>query len=227
MLNLVCTKGSLTWYVACRPRGNVLTVFALPTVATRILVCKDPVSRTLGADVNKRWIRYQKTWDVTSATGTNTPATYGLTSKDDVPGQTAHGNVEEYTDITSAGVYTQTQAQAVADHVLDRYRRISFGDSFTLHYGDLLTTGGYPVDLGAEQAATVCRLMVTDFAYGGEVSPAPVTFMTGAYEYDDDSQSATLTPFQSLRTDFGALLSAALLEVPVRTQPVMKKKKGK
>ena len=47
-------------------------------------------------------------------------------------------------------------------------------------------------------AGTVCKLIMTDFTYGAEEAVGPVTFLVGNYSYDDDTGTATITPFQSL-----------------------------
>jgi hypothetical protein len=85
--------------------------------------------------------------------------------------------------------------------------RASFGGPFTVGPGQLLNAGGFPVDLGCEKAGTIVQVMVTDAPYGGEVKPAPLIFMTGQYEFDDDTDTATVTPLQGVRTDIGTLIS--------------------
>src|SRR5262249_7291463 len=97
--------------------------------------------------------------------------------------------------------------QQVGAYVLEAYQRASFAGPFTCSYGQLLNAGGAPVDPGADQAGTVCRLILTDFAFGGEVSPAPITFIVGSYEWDDFSQKATITPYQTLNQSLSGLLS--------------------
>ena len=213
MLNLLCTKGGLTWYVACRPGGNVLSVFPLPTTVTNLLASNTPVSRTLGGDTNVVWLRYQDRADSTTAV-----ASYSTTSATDAASVAAHGPMETFADLSSAPVLNNAQAQAVGNLVLQRYQRASFAGPFTAGPGQLLTTGGAPVDLGAGMpyAPMVCRVMLTDYAYGGETSPAPVTFLVGGYSFDDDSSTATITPFQSLDTSFSGLLSAIVSTEPAR-----------
>src|SRR5260370_6066164 len=49
--------------------------------------------------------------------------------------------------------------------------------------------------------------MLADYAYGGEVVPGPLVFLGGSYLYDDDSGTATVTPFQNLRSNFTSLLA--------------------
>jgi len=213
MLNSLCTKGGLTWYVACRPGGNVLSVFPLPTQVTNLLVSNTPVSRTLGGDINTVWLRYQDRLDSTTAV-----AEFSTTSATDAASIAAHGPMETFADLSSAPVLNNSQAQAVGNLVLKRYQRASFAGPFVVGPGQLLTTGGAPVDLGCGMpyAPMVCRVMLTDYAYGGETTPAPVTFLAGGYSFDDDSQTATITPFQSLDTSFSGLLSAIVGTEPAR-----------
>ena len=51
------------------------------------------------------------------------------------------------------------------------YTRASFAGPFTASRGQLMTSGGAPIDPGTDQAGTVCQLILTDYAYGGEVTP--------------------------------------------------------
>lgn len=200
-LNQLCTYGGLTWYVG---RGNVLSVFPLPAKVTRLLVCTDPVTRTIAADVNALWLRYQTSGD------TATAATYAVTEVSNPASIAAHGLMENYGDLSSAGTLSTLTAQSIGAYVLSRYNRANFAGPFTVRPGQLLTTGGVPVDLGCEQAGEVCRLILTDFAYGGEVTAAPITFVTGAYEYDEMTGTATVTPFQSVASSISSLLTTVM-----------------
>ena len=93
MLNLVATRGQLTWYVNSQPGGPItgpsLTMFPLPSVPNRLLMCVDPVSRTLGGDVNTIWVRYQASDDTSSSGGT--AAVFALTSAQNTASVAAHG----------------------------------------------------------------------------------------------------------------------------------------
>ena len=200
-LNQICTYGGLTWYVG---RGNVLNVFPLPTEVTRLLVCTDPVTRTIAADVNALWLNYQ-----TSADDATT-ATYGLTEATLPQSIDAHGQMEYYADLSSAGTLTEEVAQSIGAFILSRYNRANFAGPFTVSAGQLLTTGGTPVNLGCEQAGEVYRLMLTDYGYGGEVTAAPITFIGGEVAYDDTAQTLAITPFQSVSSDLSSLLTAVL-----------------
>jgi hypothetical protein len=213
LLNLVCTRGGLTWYVKVTPEGSVLSVFPLPTTPRRILVSTSPVARTLGGDINRIWIRYQDPTPLLypqAGQGTivriKPGPHYKTTSIADNASIAVHGPMETYDDLSSGGKMAAVTAQGVGQHILDRYKRASYAGPFIVGPGDYLNNGGVPVDLGCEQAATVCRVILTDNSFGGEITPAPISFLIGAYEYDDDSMSAAITPFQALRSDFAGLL---------------------
>ena len=73
-LNLITGNGALTWYV---DRAGVLRVIPIPTVPTRLLVATTPAARTITADVNRLYVRYQATADNAD---TGAAATYGVVS---------------------------------------------------------------------------------------------------------------------------------------------------
>ena len=208
LLNLVCTRGGLTWYVNSQPGGvpgDDLSVFPLPTTVNRLLVATTPVARTLGGDINTIFIRYEVSAD--NATS-GAAAVYATTSVQNAQSVAAHGVIETYIDLSDVGVQTAAAAQAVGNAVLDIYQRASFAGPFTVSYGQLLNTGGAPIDPGTDQAATMVRLILTDYGYGGEVTPQfPITFIVGAYEWDDFAQTATVTPYVALDQSLTGLLS--------------------
>jgi hypothetical protein len=207
MLNLLCTRGGLTWYVNSQPGGILgddLNVFPLPTVPNRLLVSTTPVARTLGGDVNTIFVRFLVTAD-NSTTGA--VAAYNVVEVQNLASVAAHGTLEQYFDLSDAGVLTLTQAQAVAENVLSVYVRASFAGPFQASYGQLLTTGGQAVDPGTDQAGTMVRMILSDYAQGGEVTPAPITWIVGAYSWDDFQQVATITPYQDLDQSLSGLLS--------------------
>lgn len=199
LLTLFCTKGGYTWYVG---RNNVLSVYLWATTpVTRILTCVTPAPRTLGGDYNVIYGRYESAVDKTG-----TIATFGLTSVSTAQSITQHGRMETYTDMSNAGVQTAGAVQTLLQNKLNLYQRANFSGPFTVHYGELLTSGGRPVDLGCEQAGTVVQLVLMDYGYGGEIVPDPVTFVVGDYEYDDSTGTAQITPFQSLDLSLSGLL---------------------
>jgi len=136
------------------------------------------------------------------------PATYGTVTVQQAASVAAHGVMEYYLDTSSAGVLTQAQVTQIGQNILAKYVRASFAGPFTVGPGQLLNAGGTPVDLGCEKAGTLMQLMVTDAPYGGEVAMAPITFMTGQYEFDDDTYTATVTPLQGARFDMATLITA-------------------
>jgi hypothetical protein len=206
LLNLACTRGGLTWHVNPQPNGqNILSVYALPTAVNRYLVCTTPAARTLSGNYNTIYIRYL----VSSDTATSgVAAVYGLTSVTNAADIAAHEPMETYIDLSNAGVLSAGGAQAIGNAALGVYQRATFAGPFTAAPGQLLTTGGQPVDLGTDQAGTVVQLILTDLGYGGEVTEqTPVSFLAGGYSYDDQAQIATITPFQSLNDSLTGLLS--------------------
>jgi hypothetical protein len=209
LLNLVCTRGGLTWYVNSQPGGlpgNDLSVTALPSAPNRLLVCTTPVGRTLGGDINTIYVRYQVTADNSTS---GAAATYAITVVTNSASIAAHQVIETFIDLSDAGVMSQSQAQQVAGYCLSLYTRASFAGPFTVRYGQLLNLGGTPVDLGAEQAGNVCRLVLSDFGMGGEVTPSQTSlqFIVGAYSYDDFAMTATVTPYQTVTQSLTGLLS--------------------
>jgi hypothetical protein len=222
-LNLLCSGGALTWMVLPPgvtgiPAGPwALQVFALPNdvygghqyPVGRLLISHSPVPRTLAADINTLILRYQKTPDIqATSTAQAQPATYGTVTVTQASSVAAHGPMEYYVDLSSAGVLTASQVTTIGNNILSKYVRASFAGPFTVGPGQLLNAGGFPVDLGCEKAGTIVQLMVTDAPYGGEIAAGPLIFMAGQYEFDDDTDTATLTPLQGARQDIAALISA-------------------
>lgn len=221
-MNLLITGGGLLWMVspgtASSPPAGAwkLKVFPFtqdfngnPTrTPDRLLVSKTPVARTIAADVNVLFLRYQATADV-AATSTKkaVPATFAIAHCVNGDSVAKHGPMEFYLDITSAGVLKLAQAQSIGFNILTRYVRASFSEPFTVGPGQVMNTAGTPVDLGSDQAGLVYQVIVTDPSYGGEVMPSPVIFLSGHYEYDEDTGQATITPFQSYRDDISSLIS--------------------
>jgi hypothetical protein len=214
LLNLCCTFGSLTWYVSTSAFGNTLTVFPLPSAPTNLLVSNTPVPRTLGGDVTSVWERYESTAD--NATS-GAAAVYATTTSNDTGSAAIYGALEQYIDLSQAGVMTSGAAQALGSNLLNRYLRASFAGPFLTGPQQLLTLAGQSIDLGLGMSGgpMVCQLVLTDYGYGGEVDLLPpLSFLVGAYLYDDDSQTAQITPFQYLDASFSGMLSAASTMLP-------------
>jgi len=205
LMNLLCTRGGLAWYVNSQPGGipgNDLSVFPLPTAVNRLLVSTTPVPRSLGGYLNSIWVRY-----CTSDDGTN-PATFTTVLASNAASITRYGALEAYLDLSDVGVMSAGAAQGVGNSVLSNYQAISFAGPFTAAPGQLLNVGGQAIDPGTDQAGTVIRCILTDYAYGGSVLPQnPVTFPVGEYQWDEDNQVATITPYASLDQSLTGLLS--------------------
>jgi hypothetical protein len=215
LMNLCCTYGALTWYVNTTQYANTPYLFPIPFTPDRLLVCTDPVARTLGGDINTVFERYEVSTDSVTSSGTSDVAVYGTTSSIDQPSATAYGASEVYLDMSQAGVMPAGAARAVGSNLLQRFLRASFAGPFTVGPGQLMTMGGQPVDLGSETSLHVYQLILTDYGYGGEVTLAPpITFLGGGFEYDDDKVAATVTPFQYLPSSMTELLSAAATVLP-------------
>lgn len=200
LLNLFCTMGGYTWSVG---RGNVLSVYPWATApVTRLLTCAAPVARSLGGFENSLWMRYEA-----SADGSSGAAVYDLDHAATIPASiTQVGTFEAYADLSDAGVMGSSSVAAAGANVLAKYQSIAYAGPFVVHYGEYLMPGGQPVDIGQEQAGQVVKLLMTDYGYGGEVVPDPVSFVVGNIEYDDEAQTASITPYQSLNTSLSGLL---------------------
>lgn len=211
-LNQMCSLGGLTWWIRETPGGPVPQMFTLPTTPNRLLVATAPAPRTLNGDINAIEFRYQSAPDL----GAGYPAVYSTLWVTDSASIAKHGRMETYFDMSSTGVQMASDVTAVGNFVLSNYQRASFAGPFTVLPGELLTVSGNPVDLGcffqANDGPMVCKLLLMDQAYGGEVQPGPVTFLAGRYDYDEDAEAATITPFQSGRSDFASMLSARAAE---------------
>jgi len=209
MLSQMTAPGGLTWWIRRTPQGNLLELFPMDdSVPNRILVATDPAPRTLGGDINAIEVRYNSQPDL----GPNVPAKYATVYATDDNSIAKHGRTEDYVDLSSNGPMLASDAQNVGLAVLKGYKRASYAWPFSVRQGQLLNTGGQPVDLGCffqgRDGPMVCRLMLTDNGWGGEVLPGAPTFMAGRYEYSDDDQTAQITPFQTMAEDFAGLLSA-------------------
>ena len=200
-LNNITGPAGSTWYVG---RNNVLSVYVPAwSTPTRILIATTPATRSLYGYPTVVWARYQSGSDTTSGT-----ATFATTSVTNAANAAKHGNQEFFVDLSPAGTLTAGAAQAILSAILAKYVAASYGDTFTLRQGQLLTMGGAPCDLASEQAGFVAQLVFGAGGYGGEIVPVlPVTFMCGTYSYDDTTQTATVGAYQNVKFDLNTLLS--------------------
>lgn len=228
LLNLGATKGGLTWQVTTQGDHDYLTVFALPTTPNRILTVTAPVGQSIASGPDALYLRYQSSADSASA---SSPAVYSLTSVTQDAVIAAQGRREDYADLSSSGTMTAAAAQGVGSSILKRFTRAGFTDAFTIGYGQLANMGGTPVDPGVfyqdGASVMVCRALLSDFAFAGEVTRGPVQFLVGSYQWDDGAMQAQLTPFDSIRHNFSSLVQAGIDSIPVRVAATHKKKKGR
>lgn len=202
-LNNATIQAGLLWNVDAR-QGNLLSIAAPPSVLApdRILVCTVPSPRTLAAGLTTLWYKY-----VSAVSGSTQTST--ITNVLNASLIAKWGALEQTIDMTAAGLLTSTAAANNAKAVLNQYQSANYTTAFTVWRGQYLTLGGSPIDLGTETAYPhVARLILTDGSYGGEVAQTPVSFVLGAYEYDDDSQTAQITPYQSYKSNLATLLTA-------------------
>jgi hypothetical protein len=209
-LNLICSRGGLVWYVNSQPggiyNGDDLSVFPLPTVPNRLLVCTSPVARTLGGYVNSLVIRYMSVADNTTASPP-VSASFDVVSAINTASVAAHGVTEAYLDLSNAGLLSSSAAQNVGLNILLAYESASYAGPFQASHGQLLNMGGQAIDPGCDQAGTRVKLVLVDGGYGGEVVAGPVQFTVGAYAWDDYQMVATLSPYQEMDASLSGLLS--------------------
>jgi hypothetical protein len=168
----------------------------------------NPVGRTLTADVNTLVLYYEVSPDTPATDVAPAVAAVYSTTFADIPGSVArHGRLEYFLDVSSAGPLTQPQAAQIAQNVLSKYVRANFSGTFTVMPGQLLNVGGFPVDLGCNWGGYMASVQVENYAAGGEVGFGPMTFQIGQYEFNDDSQTATITPYQNARTDIASVVA--------------------
>jgi len=197
-------QAGLLWNVDTR-QDNLLQIVSVPTAVDRIIVCTVPVPRTLAAGLNRLWYSYVSSDDGSgNQVITTSPALNQVAINQ-------WGAQEQIVDMTQAGLMTSQQAAANANNILNQYDRANYSAAFTVQYGQYLTMGGSPIDLGTETAYPhVARVILTDGSYGGEVIPTPITFVVAQYAYDDDSQTAAITPYQNYKSDLSTLLTAVV-----------------
>jgi hypothetical protein len=173
------------------------------------LVNTNPVGRTIVADYNTIILYYQVTGDSTAtSTATSVSATFATTFVDNPASVAAHGRMEYYLDISNAGNMTAASAQAIGRNVLAKYIRANFTSAFAVQPGQLLNPGGFPVDLGCNWIGSVVTVQGVSAAQGGEVGLAPLTFIIGQYAYDDDTQTAQVTPYQNVKADIASVVAS-------------------
>lgn len=146
-----------------------------------------------------------------------TAATYAWTFAD-IPSSVAKfGRQEYYIDCSTAGLsnsnaspaqITAAQAQAIGVNILSKFVNANWSGSYTVSPNQLMNIGGTPVDIGTNMCGQICQLACNDAPYGGQVTMGAVKFLIGGYSYDEDSITATVTPYQGTGTDMASLVAA-------------------
>jgi hypothetical protein len=202
-MNAITSPMSQTWRVSRQQAGLQVDLIPIPTTVTRLLITNTPAVRTLAGYINRLYARYQVTADAN-----NVPAKFFDAVASNAASIAKHDVTEEFWDLSSAGIMNGTTALNDATAALAKYIAASYGGPFTVSPGQYLTTGGAPVDLACETAGEVCRLVLADGPYGGEVNVAPpIIFSVGQVQYTEASQTLAVTPFQAWNGDFGNLLN--------------------
>jgi hypothetical protein len=172
------------------------------------IINTNPVARSIVGLYNTVIVYYQATPDITATAKTKAKAATYSTTFASIPGSAAtQGRLEYYVDISNAGVYNRNQAAQIAANILNKYIRVNFSNPFSVQPGQLVNDGGVPVDLGCNWGGYTADVVGIDYAFGGEVGFAPISFAIGEYEYNDESQTATITPFQSAATDISSVIN--------------------
>jgi hypothetical protein len=172
------------------------------------LVNVNPVPRTIENDYNTLVIKYQVHGDITAtSTKAAKAAVFAEIIVDNPASVAPHNRNEYYLDISSAGTMTEAQVVAVGKNVLNHYVRANFAGAYTIQPGQLLNNGGVAVDLGCNYAGKTVTVQVNNQAFGGEVGFTPLTFLIGEYSFDDETQTATATPYQNQKNDIQSVLA--------------------
>lgn len=172
------------------------------------IVNTNPIPRTIANDYNTLVIKYQTKADQTATSTVKASGAIFKTVVVDNPASVAqHGRNEYYLDVSASGVMSTSSVVALGQNVLKHYVRANWASDFTVQPGDLINNGGVPVDLGCNWCGKVASVQVDNAAFGGEVGMAPITFLIAGYTFDDDTQTATLSPYQNQRTDISSIIA--------------------
>lgn len=186
----------------------------LKAVMTRVppdlyIVNTSPTTRTLNGTYNTLLCKYQATPDIPATSNTAAvAATYSTVIVDQPSAVAAQGRSEYFLDMTSNGTMTSAQVVQVAQNILNQYVRLSFFSPYTVQPNQLLNNGGEPVDLALDWTGKMATVLVENAPVGGDVTWQPLTFFIADYLYDDDTATATITPYQSAGKDIQSLIAA-------------------
>lgn len=123
---------------------------------------------------------------------------------------TAHGRLEGLLDLTNIGQISAAQAATAATEAFNRQgSRARWSGSFLAAKPALCNIGGAPANPAWVRAGRRLRVWLANIDQGGETSPGPVEFVIGQAEYDDDTETVSVTPLESARSDLFGLLERA------------------
>lgn len=194
---------SREWHQVDQPAGSDLTSARRPP--DLYLVSTSPVARNMNSTYNTLIINYTSKADTLSTTSS---AATTSTAVVDVPESVArYGRLEYYLDLTNGGAISHTTAVSMGRNILNKYVRVNFTNAFSVQPGQLLNSGGTPVDLACNWAGRVCTIVAHGIPFGGESQFGSLTFFIGTYQYDDNSQTATVTPYQNAGTDIATVVA--------------------
>lgn len=217
LLNLFCQLGGFYWYITVNPTGGggQLNVVAFPQgvdgpssalVPNRLVTISVPVPRNVGSDINTLYFRYQ------SAPTTNnalTNPTFSVVAQKNALQAAQYGVIEAFEDISSAGYQTSGTVQGLETSLLNRFIPVSYSGPIVVAPGDLMTIGGTPIDPGADDmCGKVVQAVVSDYGIGGDVVPGAIIFLVGGYQWDDQNEAGSITPYQSVDMSFQSMLGA-------------------
>lgn len=172
------------------------------------IVNTNPVPRTVSNDYNTLVIKYMSKADkVATSTVKASPAVYKTSVVDNPASVARHGRNEYYLDVSASGVMSSGEVEWMGHQILLHYVRANWASDFTVQPGELINNGGVPVDLGANWCGKVAAVQVDNAAFGGEVGVGTITFLISKYAFDDDTQTATIGPYQSQKTDISSIIN--------------------
>jgi hypothetical protein len=198
---------SREWRRVDQPLGSDLSATRRPP--DLYLVSTSPVARNMNATYNTLILNYMTQADQlsNSQNATGTAAAFN-TAVVDIPESVArYGRVEYFLDLTNGGALSHAQAVSIGRNVLNKYIRVNFTTPFSVQPGQLLNSGGQPVDLACDWSGRTISVVAYGIPFGGESQFGPLTFFAGGYQYDDNSQTATITPYQNAGTDIATVVA--------------------
>lgn len=111
------------------------------------------------------------------------------------------GNVaprEAVIDLTGQGAFTMQEVnQQLVDYMAKTKSQPHYDGAWTVAYGDLLNSGGVPVDLSTVRAGAQLLVLVIDPTRTLDLGGDTVLITTGEVDYDADTDTLAMTPAES------------------------------